>query len=129
MPIYEYECQTCGATFEKRQSFSDAPVADCPNGHGDTRRLLSAPAIVFKGSGFYINDSKNASKQSVNGANKAEKDNSSSESSTTKKTESSEPRDIDRGDGLAGGKQQKKQKPNLNPKQLQKPRLRLTPAL
>ncbi len=67
MPIYEYECLTCGATFEKRQSFSDAPIADCPNGHNDTRRLLSAPAIVFKGSGFYINDSK-SSKSSVNGS-------------------------------------------------------------
>ena len=59
--------------FEKRQSFSDAPVADCPNGHNDTRRLLSAPAIVFKGSGFYINDSKTASKQSANGKNTSEK--------------------------------------------------------
>ena len=52
MPIYEYECLTCGATFEKRQSFSDAPAAECPKGHSETRRLLSAPAIVFKGSGF-----------------------------------------------------------------------------
>jgi putative FmdB family regulatory protein len=69
MPIYEYECLTCGTTFEKRQSFSDEPVADCPNGHANTRRLLSAPAIVFKGSGFYINDSK-GSKQSANGAGK-----------------------------------------------------------
>jgi putative FmdB family regulatory protein len=58
MPIYEYECLTCGVTFEKRQSFSDVPKADCPNGHSETRRLLAAPAIVFKGSGFYINDSK-----------------------------------------------------------------------
>jgi putative FmdB family regulatory protein len=69
MPIYEYECLTCGTTFEKRQSFSDESIADCPNGHPHTRRLLSAPAIVFKGSGFYINDSK-GSKQSVNGTGK-----------------------------------------------------------
>ncbi len=69
MPIYEYECLTCGAMFEKRQSFSDKPQADCPNGHADTRRLLSAPAIVFKGSGFYINDSK-SSKNGINGASK-----------------------------------------------------------
>ncbi|GAB4433961.1 MAG: zinc ribbon domain-containing protein [Anaerolineae bacterium] len=92
MPIYEYECITCGTTFEKRQSFSDAPVADCPNGHSDTRRLLSAPAIVFKGSGFYINDSKSASKQSANGTSKSDKSDSStsagSSSDTTAKTES-----------------------------------------
>lgn len=84
MPIYEYECLTCGATFEKRQSFSDAPVANCPNGHTDTRRLLSAPAIVFKGSGFYINDSKTASKQSANGTNnKSDKSETSTGSGST----------------------------------------------
>jgi putative FmdB family regulatory protein len=80
MPIYEYECMTCGATFEKRQSFSDTAVADCPNGHSDTRRLISAPAIVFKGSGFYINDSKTASKQSANGTSKSDKSESSTDS-------------------------------------------------
>ena len=69
MPIYEYECLTCGSTFEKRQSFSEKPIANCPNGHKDTRRLLSAPAIVFKGSGFYINDSK-GSKNGLNGTSK-----------------------------------------------------------
>lgn len=93
MPIYEYECLTCGATFEKRQSFSDAPIADCPNGHNDTRRLLSAPAIVFKGSGFYINDSK-SSKSSVNGSganghseNGGKADKTESKAETTAKAE------------------------------------------
>ncbi|RMF00346.1 MAG: zinc ribbon domain-containing protein [Chloroflexi bacterium] len=70
MPIYEYECLTCGTTFEKRQSFSEEPIAACPNGHPETRRLLSAPAIVFKGSGFYINDSK-SSKNGINGTGKS----------------------------------------------------------
>jgi putative FmdB family regulatory protein len=83
MPIYEYECLTCGTIFEKRQSFSEEPKADCPNGHKDTRRLLAAPAIVFKGSGFYVNDSK--AKNSANGSGpKSEK----SESKTETKTES-----------------------------------------
>ena len=87
MPIYEYECLTCGTTFEKRQSFSEPPEADCPEGHGETRRLLSAPAIVFKGSGFYINDSK-GSKQSANGKSKsASSEGGSSESKTEKKAE------------------------------------------
>ncbi|MEW5957987.1 MAG: zinc ribbon domain-containing protein [Chloroflexota bacterium] len=84
MPIYEYECLTCGTVFEKRQSFSDEPKANCPNGHKDTRRLLAAPAIVFKGSGFYVNDSK--SKNSANGTGpKSEK----SEGKSETKTESS----------------------------------------
>lgn len=95
MPIYEYECLTCGVIFEKRQSFSDIPKADCPNGHSETRRLLAAPAIVFKGSGFYINDSK-ASKSSINGSssNKNEKSEKSekSESSSETKVESSKPK-------------------------------------
>ena len=87
MPIYEYECLTCGVTFEKRQSFSDESKANCPNGHAETRRLLAAPAIVFKGSGFYINDSK-ASKSSVNGsASKSEKSDSSSETKSESKSE------------------------------------------
>ena len=87
MPIYEYECLTCGVTFEKRQSFSDESKANCPNGHAETRRLLAAPAIVFKGSGFYINDSK-ASKSNVNGsASKSEKSDSSSETKSESKSE------------------------------------------
>lgn len=88
MPIYEYECLTCGVTFEKRQSFSDEPKADCPNGHAETRRLLAAPAIVFKGSGFYINDSK-SSKSSTNGTSaKSEKSDSGSETKSESKAES-----------------------------------------
>ena len=87
MPIYEYECLTCGTTFEKRQSFNEPPEADCPQGHGETRRLLSAPAIVFKGSGFYINDSK-GSKQSANGTSKsASSESSTSDNKTEKKPE------------------------------------------
>ena len=87
MPIYEYECLNCGIMFEKRQSFSDEPKANCPNGHAETRRLLAAPAIVFKGSGFYINDSK-SSKNSANGnTSKSEKSDSGSETKTESKAE------------------------------------------
>ena len=82
MPIYEYECLTCGTIFEKRQSFSEPAKADCPNGHPETRRLISSPAIVFKGSGFYINDSRSGS----NGKHK--KSESSSETKTETKSES-----------------------------------------
>ncbi len=84
MPIYEYECDTCGIIFEKRQGFHDEPVADCPNGHSKTHRLIVAPAIVFKGSGFYINDSK-SDKSSVSGSAKSDdkKESSSSDSSSS----------------------------------------------
>lgn len=82
MPIYEYECLNCGTTFEKRQSFSDEPKADCPNGHPETKRLLAAPAIVFKGSGFYITDSK-ADKSSANGSSKKSNGTESKAETTT----------------------------------------------
>jgi putative FmdB family regulatory protein len=56
MPLYEYECQTDGSRFEVIQKFSDPPVEICPNCGGPVRRLLSSPAIQFKGSGWYITD-------------------------------------------------------------------------
>ncbi len=57
MPLYEYECEACGQRFEKIQKYSD-PLADvCAKcGKGPVRKLLSSPAIQFKGSGFYITD-------------------------------------------------------------------------
>ena len=57
MPLYEYECDACGQRFEVIQKFSDAPVEKCEAcGKGPVRRLLSSPAIQFKGSGWYITD-------------------------------------------------------------------------
>jgi putative FmdB family regulatory protein len=56
MPIYEYECQECGLHFDKLQRFGDAQPDTCPNGHHKVARLLSSPAIIFKGSGFYVTD-------------------------------------------------------------------------
>jgi len=56
MPIYEFECLECGDHFELRQSINQSPPAVCPAGHRSVRRLLSAPAIIFKGSGFYVTD-------------------------------------------------------------------------
>ena len=63
MPMYDFKCIECDHVFEKRLSFHDEPLADCPVcNSSETRRLLSKPAIVFKGSGFYINDSKGGGK-------------------------------------------------------------------
>ncbi len=89
MPIYEYECLNCGITFEKRQSFHDEPRADCPNGHSETRRLLAAPAIVFKGSGFYVNDSRSKNSAANGASSKSDKADISSETKTETKAESS----------------------------------------
>lgn len=68
MPIYEFACHDCGHEFEKIQSFSDSSTPICPNCQGvHVRRRISQPAIHFKGSGWYITDSKNSSKASANG--------------------------------------------------------------
>src|SRR5215831_9222229 len=56
MPLYEYECDACGHRFEKIQKFSDAPVGTCPECGGTVHKVLSSPAIQFKGSGWYITD-------------------------------------------------------------------------
>jgi putative FmdB family regulatory protein len=56
MPLYEYQCEACGHRFEVIQKFSDPPVETCQRCHGAVRKLLSSPAIQFKGSGWYITD-------------------------------------------------------------------------
>jgi len=57
MPLYEYQCDACGKRFEKIQKFSDAPIEVCVHcGTGPVHKLLSSPAIQFKGSGWYITD-------------------------------------------------------------------------
>jgi putative FmdB family regulatory protein len=57
MPMYEYECEACGHRFEKIQKFSDKPLLKCPSCEKNTlHKLISAPAIQFKGSGWYVTD-------------------------------------------------------------------------
>src|SRR5437867_11700189 len=62
MPIYEYECSNCGKRFEKMQSITAEPLVDCINcGGGPIRRVLHPVGIIFKGSGWYITDSRKPS--------------------------------------------------------------------
>jgi putative FmdB family regulatory protein len=56
MPLYEYECQKCGHRFERIQKFSDPLVKKCPECGGKVEQVLSAPAVQFKGSGWYVTD-------------------------------------------------------------------------
>lgn len=56
MPLYEYQCESCAHRFERIQKFSDPPVETCPQCGGTVKKLLSSPAIQFKGSGWYITD-------------------------------------------------------------------------
>ena|SRR5579872_1990371 len=56
MPIYEYSCHRCGKKFEKRQHFADEPVKVHDECGGEVERLISAPSLHFKGSGWYVTD-------------------------------------------------------------------------
>jgi putative FmdB family regulatory protein len=56
MPLYEYQCKKCGHRFEKIRKFSDKPITKCPECSGAVVQLLSAPAVQFKGSGWYVTD-------------------------------------------------------------------------
>ena len=66
MPTYEYECKSCGHSFEAFQSMSDAPLRECPRCGKEVRRLINGgTGVIFKGSGFYVTDKKaGASKDS-----------------------------------------------------------------
>jgi putative FmdB family regulatory protein len=56
MPLYEYQCKKCGHRFEKIQKFSDKPIKKCPECGGAVEQVVSAPAVQFKGSGWYVTD-------------------------------------------------------------------------
>ena len=56
MPLYEYQCEKCGHRFEKIQKFSDRMVKKCPECGGRVEQMISAPAVQFKGSGWYVTD-------------------------------------------------------------------------
>ena len=83
MPLYEYQCTKCKHRFERIQKFSDPEVKKCPECGGKVEKLLSAPAVQFKGSGWYVTDyanksgSKAKSGTSEDGASSAAGDDSS----------------------------------------------------
>jgi len=88
MPLYEYECDNCGHKFEKIRSVHDEPLTQCPNCANNTLRKIFHPAgIIFKGSGWYINDSRNASSGSPSSSS-ASKSESKGGSKSDSKTES-----------------------------------------
>jgi putative FmdB family regulatory protein len=58
MPIYDYECNQCQFRFDKRQQFNEAPLDKCPQCQGRLRRVIHSTPLIFKGSGFYITDSR-----------------------------------------------------------------------
>ena len=101
MPLYEYECER-GHRFERIVKFSDPPIAVCPECGAPVRKLISSPAIQFKGSGFYITDY--AKKEHTNAA-KADKD-----------TGGKETKDVKEGKETKEGKESKETKESKDTK-------------
>jgi putative FmdB family regulatory protein len=61
MPIYIYQCDSCGASFEHLQRFSDEPLSECPECGGCVRRVIQPVGVIFRGSGFYVTDNRQVS--------------------------------------------------------------------
>ena len=95
MPLYEYQCTKCGHRFEKIQKFSDKMVKKCPDCGGQVEQMISAPAVQFKGSGWYVTDyakksSSPGSTGSGDSASKDKKDDKSKSESGSKDSSSKE---------------------------------------
>src|SRR5262245_13656952 len=104
MPLYEYQCDACGHRFETIQRFSDAPLEVCPKCGGHVRKLQSAPAFQFKGSGWYVTDY--GKKDSASAEKGSEKGSEKSAESAGKDSKSSKDASA-AGDAGAAGKTDK----------------------
>ncbi len=86
MPRYDYECLSCSHVFEMKQSFSDEPVADCPECGSRSRRKFHAVPVIYKGSGFYTTDYARSSLR-ANGTGSSGSDSSEKKEKSESKSE------------------------------------------
>ncbi|MCT7355195.1 FmdB family transcriptional regulator [Streptomyces sp. 15-116A] len=89
MPTYQYQCTECGEGLEAVQKFTDDALTECPSCKGRLKKVFSAVGIVFKGSGFYRNDSRGSSSSSSPAAKSSSSSTSSSSSSDSGSSSSS----------------------------------------
>jgi putative FmdB family regulatory protein len=90
MPLYEYQCKKCGHIFEKILKFSDKPIKKCPECGGAVEQMISAPAVQFKGSGWYVTDyakKSQSSSSSSDGGKDSKEPKDSKDSKDSKKDE------------------------------------------
>jgi len=96
MALYDYRCNKCGETFEVRQKFSDAPLTVHEGCGGDLTKLVSAPALQFKGTGWYVTDyGRNGKVPASNGKASESKSETKSETKTESKSETPKPSSTD----------------------------------
>jgi putative FmdB family regulatory protein len=87
MPIYEYECESCGTHFDKLQSMNDAPIRQCPECSGTVHKVFHPAGIIFKGSGWYITDSRKSTSSAVTGESKSTESGAKADAKTETKPE------------------------------------------
>ena len=90
MPTYQYACTECGHAFDQFQSFSDDALTECPECQGRLRKVFNAVGVVFKGSGFYRNDSRDKKSSVLASDSKSDSTSDSGASSDTKSETKSE---------------------------------------
>jgi putative FmdB family regulatory protein len=90
MPLYEYQCTKCDHRFEKIQKFSDKKITKCPECGGKVEQTISAPAVQFKGSGWYVTDYAKKSGATASGESGKDSKESKESKKDEKKTESKE---------------------------------------
>ncbi|KPC63217.1 FmdB family zinc ribbon protein [Streptomyces chattanoogensis] len=89
MPTYQYQCTACGEGLEAVQKFTDDALTECPSCNGRLKKVFSAVGIVFKGSGFYRNDSRGSSSSSSPAKSSSSSSSSSSSDSSGSSSSSS----------------------------------------
>jgi putative FmdB family regulatory protein len=87
MPTYAYRCTSCGVEFDRFQKFTDKPLTRCPECKGKVNRVPQAAGVVFKGSGWYINDSKSSSSTAGSSKKGTAKEAPSADAKTEVKTD------------------------------------------
>lgn len=96
MPLYVYKCNHCEYQFEVRQRFSEEPLTICPRCEGQIRRVINPVGVVFKGSGFYVTDSRNGKSGSLlNGSTQSSTDEKSDKLDKSEKSDKSEKKTAD----------------------------------
>ena len=86
MPLYEYQCKKCKHRFEKIQKFSDKMLKKCPECGGPIEQMVSAPAVQFKGSGWYVTDYAKKGSSAASSSSSSENESSAKEAAKRRKT-------------------------------------------
>lgn len=91
MPIYQYKCQKCFTIHEVLQGINDPPLTECSSCQSPVKKIIAPAGIIFKGSGFHINDYRGGKDSAIGSSEKSNKESSSTSDTSTEKTKESKP--------------------------------------